>query len=142
MQIRVIAHGSREYDAVVGLRTEILRKPLGLSFTQEQLDKEKDDIIIGAFDQDRITGCCLLTHKNDSVIQLRQMAVSNNGQQKGTGRAIVGFAENIAREKGYKMLMMHARNGALGFYEKCGYKIVGREFTEVGIPHHQMEKSL
>ena len=43
------------------LRYEMLRKPLGLSFDQEELEKEKDDVLMGAFEDDRILGCCLLT---------------------------------------------------------------------------------
>jgi predicted GNAT family N-acyltransferase len=37
---------------------------------------------------------------------------------------------------------MHARKTATGFYEKLGYKIVGKEFTELNIPHYNMEKPL
>jgi hypothetical protein len=36
--IKLIQHGSAEYDQMIGLRMEILRQPLGLSFTPEQLD--------------------------------------------------------------------------------------------------------
>ena len=35
------------------------------------------------------------------------------------------FAEILARDKGYKKLVMHARETAIGFYEKLGYKVVG-----------------
>ena len=41
---------------MVHLRNEILRKPLGLFFTEEELDKEKDDILMGAFEDDRLLG--------------------------------------------------------------------------------------
>ena len=37
---------------------------------------------------------------------------------------------------------MHARETAVGFYEKLGYKVVGDKFTEVTIPHYVMEKKL
>ena len=70
------------------------------------------------------------------------MAVLNNLQGKGVGRAIMNFAENIARDRGYKVLSMHARKNATGFYEKMGYKVCGDEFTEVTIPHYLMEKNL
>ena len=70
------------------------------------------------------------------------MAVLNNLQGKGVGSAILSFAENIARDRGYKVLTMHARKNAIGFYEKMGYKVAGEEFTEVTIPHYLMEKNL
>jgi predicted GNAT family N-acyltransferase len=52
------------------------------------------------------------------------------------------FAENIARDLGYKKLCMHARKTAVGFYQKLGYGIAGEEFVEVTIPHFIMEKAL
>ncbi len=46
---------------MVQLRNEILRKPLGLGFDKEELEKEKEDILIGAFEDDRMLGCCMMT---------------------------------------------------------------------------------
>ena len=127
---------------MVNLRNEILRKPLGLSFNDEELEREKDDILMGAFEDDRLLGCCLLTAVDSGTVRLRQMAVPNSMQGKGIGRALMIFAENIARDLGYKKLCMHARKTATGFYKKLGYNISGEEFLEVTIPHYTMEKSL
>lgn len=127
---------------MVNLRNEILRKPLGLSFDKEELDKERDDILMGAFEDDKLLGCCLLTRMDVFTVRLRQMAVPNNMQGKGVGRALMIFAENIARDLGYKKLCMHARQTAVGFYQKLGYSISGEPFEEVTIPHYIMEKAL
>jgi predicted GNAT family N-acyltransferase len=54
----------------------------------------------------------------------------------------MNFAENLARDRGYKKITMHARKNAIGFYEKLGYKKVGKEFEEITIPHYVMEKQL
>ena len=127
---------------MVHLRNEILRKPLGLALDAAELEQEKEDILMGAFEDDRLLGCCLLTRMDAATIRLRQMAVPNNMQGKGIGRALMIFAENIARDQGYRKLCMHARESALGFYQKLGYTISGDMFTEVTIPHYIMEKSL
>ena len=127
---------------MVNLRNEILRKPLGLLFSDEELEKEKEDILMGAFEDDKLLGCCLLTRVDAGTVRLRQMAVPNNMQGKGIGRALMIFAENIARDLGYKKLCMHARTTAVGFYQKLGYGITGDAFTEVTIPHYIMEKVL
>jgi len=138
----MIDHGTKEYQQMVNLRNEILRKPLGLSFDKEELDKERDDILMGAFEDDKLLGCCLLTRMDVFTVRLRQMAVPNNMQGKGVGRALMIFAENIARDLGYKKLCMHARQTAVGFYQKLGYSISGEPFEEVTIPHYIMEKAL
>ncbi|WP_301923924.1 GNAT family N-acetyltransferase [Ferruginibacter sp.] len=142
MALKQIDHGSNAYHQMVQLRMEILRKPLGLSFTKEELDNEKNDILIAAFDEDEILGCCILTKIDKTHIRLRQMAVQKNLQAKGIGESIISFAENIARDNGYKILTMHARDSATGFYEKFGYIIKGEQFEEVKTLHHVMEKIL
>ena len=142
MALKIIEYGSPDYQKMIGLRDNVLRKPLGLIFTPGELEDEKENILIGAFEDEDILGCCMLVEENPKVIRLRQMAVLNNLQGKGVGSAILNFAENIARDRGYKILSMHARKNAIGFYEKMGYKVSGEEFTEVTIPHYLMEKNL
>ena len=142
MALKIIDYGTKEYQQMVKMRTDILRKPLGLTFTQEELDKERDEVLIGAFEDERMLGCCMLIKQPDNTVRLRQMAVMNNLQGKGIGRALMHFAENIARDMGYKKLSMHARKTASGFYEKLGYQVTGDEFLEVTSPHYVMEKIL
>ncbi len=142
MALKLIDHGSKEYRQMLQLRFHILRKPLGLQFDQNELEKEKNDILIGAFEEEKILGCCLLTRVDHQTVKLRQMAVFNSLQGKGIGATMMNFAENIARDRGFRKLIMHARKTAVGFYEKQGYRVSGTEFIEVTIPHFVMEKNL
>ena len=142
MPLKIIDHGSTEYQQMVKLRDDILRKPLGLGFTQEELEKEKSNIHIVAYEDERMLGCCMLVEEEPQTVRLRQMAVMNDLQGKGVGKALMQFAENIARDRGYRRITMHARKNALGFYEKMGYKTTGSEFHEITIPHYVMEKEL
>jgi len=142
MALKIIDHGTKEYQQMVKLRDDMLRRPLGLTFAPEELEEEKDNMLIGAFEDDHLLGCCMLVEEKPGTVRLRQMAVLNDLQGKGIGRALMQFAENLARDHGYKVLTMHARKNAVGFYEKMGYKIRSNEFEEVTIPHYVMEKDL
>jgi GNAT superfamily N-acetyltransferase len=142
MALKIIDHGSREYQQMVQLRDDILRKPLGLHFTTEELESEKQNLMMGAFEDDSMLGCCMLVEEEPYTVRLRQMAVINDLQGKGVGTALMNFAENLARDRGYKKITMHARKNAIGFYEKLGYRKVGKEFEEITIPHYVMEKQL
>lgn len=142
MALKIIDYGTDEYQQMLQLRDNILRKPLGLQFSPDELEKEKTNLHIGAFEDDQMLGCCMLVAENEETVRLRQMAVMNDLQGKGLGRALMQFAENLARDRGYKKISMHARKNASGFYEKMGYKRVGEEFTEITIPHYVMEKEL
>ncbi|MEP6682497.1 MAG: GNAT family N-acetyltransferase [Parafilimonas sp.] len=142
MAVKLIDHGSKEYSQMLALRHSLLRKPLGLSFNDTEIKDEVNDILIGCFDDDHLEGCCLLTQTEPQVLRLRQMAVVSGLQGKGIGKVLLQFAENIARDRGFKKIIMHARITATGFYEKLGYTIAGDEFEEVTIPHYIMEKKL
>ncbi len=142
MALKIIDHGSKDYQKMVDMRLAILRKPLGLDFSAEELAREKEDILIGCFEEEKLEGCCMLTKIAPQTVKLRQMAVTSGLQGKGIGRVLLNFAENVARDKGYRKMTMHARKNALGFYEKLGYKVVGDEFIEVTLPHFAMEKEL
>lgn len=142
MALKIIDHGSNEYQQMVDLRYHVLRKPLGLNFEPTELQRECDDVLMGCFDEEVLEGCCLLTPAGEKALRLRQMAVANGLQGKGIGRVLMSFAENIARDMGNRKILMHARKTAVGFYEKLGYSVCSDEFEEVNIPHFVMEKEL
>ena len=142
MALKIIDHGTAEYRQMVKLRDDILRRPLGLTFSSEELDTEKDNLLIAAYEDDQMLGCCMLVEENPKTVRLRQMAVINDLQGKGIGKALMNFAENLARDRGYQKITMHARKNSVGFYEKMGYKKSGHEFEEITIPHYKMEKKL
>lgn len=142
MALKIIDHGTHEYQQMVKLRDDVLRRPLGLGFSPSELENEKDNMLIGAFEEEQMLGCCMLVEEKPGTVRLRQMAVLNDLQGKGIGRALMNFAENLARDSGYKIISMHARKGTTPFFEKMGYRITSDEFIEITIPHYVMEKEL
>jgi predicted GNAT family N-acyltransferase len=142
MALKQIDFGTPEYQQMLHLRYEILRKPLGLQFTPEELEHEKNDILIAAFEEEKMLGCCFLTPIDSQTVKLRQLAVQNNLQGKGIGASLMNFAENIARDRGYRTIQLNARKVALEFFEKQGYKVDGEEFIQLGIPHFVMKRRL
>lgn len=140
MPIKLIDYGTQQYQEMVNLRMDILRRPLGMQFSEEDLAREKNDILLGAYDEDELVACCILTAIDPLTCQLRQMAVHQKMQRNGIGAALMVFAENVARDAGYRKMIMHARKTAIGFYEKLGYQTQGEEFTEVNLPHMEMYK--
>ena len=142
MAIRIIDYGSSDYKKMVDLRMDILRKPLGLNFAENDLESEKDDLLIGAFEDDEMLACCILTKIADDTCKLRQMAVHPKIQGTGLGAAMMNYAEQLAKDAGFKKMVMNARKTAKGFYEKLGYEIKGDEFVEVTLPHFYMQKNI
>jgi len=142
MEIRIFKMSDPEYLLSLILRYKILRIPLGLTFSKDDLAKDKDDVHIGVFEGDEILASLILTDHRDHTVKMRQVAVDDRHQGLGIGQKLVHFADNWAREQGYRLIHCHARDTAKAFYLKQGYAVKGDEFTEVGIKHYYMEKPL
>ncbi len=137
-----IAHGSPEYWATVDLRDSILRKPLGLAFSAEELDAEKNSHHVACYLGEKLVGCLVLCPLEEGDVRMRQVAVVTELQGQGIGKALVDYSEALACKAGYRRMVLHARESAVAFYEKLGYARLGGRFEEVTIPHWAMEKRL
>lgn len=143
IQIVKIEFGTPEYDAAVCLRYEVLRKPLGLSFTPEQLAAEYSDHHLAAFAANgTVIGYLNLSPVDEETVKMRQVAVAPDRQGQGIGKALVEASEYLARRLGFRRMVLHARETAVPFYLRAGYTVTGDRFEEVTIPHFKMEKEL
>lgn len=143
MNIVKVEFATPEYDETIRLRYKILREPLGLEFTEEQLAAEYSDIHLAAYDNAWILrGCLVLTPKSPEVVKMRQVAVDTSFQKQGIGQLLVAASENFSRENGFEMIELNARDTAIPFYEKLGYQKEGNMFVEVNIPHFKMIKKM
>jgi hypothetical protein len=138
-----IQFGTPEYDETVRLRYDVLREPLGLVFSPDDLAKEYNDWHLGAYtSQFQLLGCLVLTPLSEGRLKMRQVAVAPAAQRRGVGARLVAASEALALTEGFAKLVLNARDTAVPFYEQLGYQCVGAPFVEVGIPHRAMEKNL
>jgi predicted GNAT family N-acyltransferase len=55
---------------------------------------------------------------------------------------MVEWSEKRAGELGAAKMILHARESAIPFYLRLGYRVEGEPFVEVGIPHRAMVRDL
>ncbi len=143
MSIHIITFRSPSYRSMCDLRNRVLRKPLGLQLTENDIQKDEEDILIGYYkEDDKVIACCILSKIDETIVKLRQMAVDPAFQGKKIGEQMLQHAEALAREIGFQKITMNARKTADEFYKKYGYRVRSKEFIEVGIPHVKMEKRI
>ena len=140
IDLKEVSHGSEAYKATIDLRYKILREPLGLIYTQEQLDAEHADHHLAAYVENELVACLVLSPVDTHTIKMRQVAVSAACQGKGYGKELVKYSELWAKEHGYTVMALHARETAVPFYERLEYKNEGQPFIEVGLTHYKMWK--
>ena len=74
--------------------------------------------------------------------QIGRMAVLPPFRRRGIGRALLQAALDAAHQSGLTEVWLHAQTHALPFYRHAGFHPEGPEFTEAGIPHRRMRRSL
>ena len=70
--------------------------------------------------------------------KIGRMAVLKRYRGKGVGKELLTRSVGLARKKGAKGIFLHAQAPVVGFYEKRGFRCLGRVFVEAGIPHRKM----
>ena len=136
-----IPFGSDGYELECRLREDVLRRPLGLSLSEEDLAGEETQLHFGLLEPDsNVVACVIAAPISPTTARIRQMAVATDHQGKGLGRRVMHELEKSLRARGFRTLELDARAAAVGFYEKLGYCVVGDEFIEVTVPHFRMVK--
>lgn len=142
MRIEKVAFGSARYQEMVEKREAWLRAPLGLGARPQDTARDEEEIHIAAIDKDRVIGVLLLRPLDTARVKMRQVAVAPASSGRGVGTRLVEFSERLARDAGFQIIELHARQTAVPFYEKLAYTVVSEPFEEIGIPHVKMEKKL
>lgn len=142
LECRCYPFDSDLYREAVNLRNAVLRKPLGLQWTERDFLDEDKSLHLGAFRGDRLVAVLILTPREAGTIQMRQVAVAPEERLRGVGSALVRYAEQVAVEHGYRIMMAHARESVIDFYYKLDYQVIGDRFIEIGIPHLHIAKEL
>lgn len=142
IKLILVEHNTCAYFETVDLRYQILRKPLKLQFSTEELQAENDSLHVTMLENNKLVGCLVLKPLDLITIQMRQVAILPTHQGMGLGRKLVSEAEKIAKLKGFRKIILHARLNVEPFYLGLQYHTKGEPFIEVSIPHVTMEKEL
>ena len=130
ISLREVAYGSDGYKALLAIRDDVLRKPIGMRLRDKDTATDHAEFHLAAFDGEKAVGCVVLKPLGQEVIQLRQMAVLNSHQRQSVGARLVGYAEAFARQKGFSVMETRAWRTAQGFYGKLGFQSREHEFAD------------
>ena len=103
-----------------------------------------------AYDGDTAVGAARLrTYEGEMAIEesptrakVERVAVLAERRGEGWGARLMDAVEAEARRAGFDRLVLHAQTPVEDFYRARGYRTVGEEFEEAGIPHVEMTREL
>lgn len=131
-----------EFERYYEMRWRILRAPW-----KQPRGSEKDDIeefshhIIACTAENDIVGVGRLQFNSSDEAQIRYMAIEPVHEGRGIGRLIVAALETIALENERRIIVLDAREPAVGFYQRLGYEVTEKSYLLFEcIQHYRLEK--
>jgi len=126
------------------LRWKILRAPWNQPRGSEQDDQDQGSNHFMIVDNRRAAvGVGRLHFNTIGEAQIRYMAIATEQQRKGFGSLLLNTLEDKAIELGATRIVLDAREHALGFYRKYGYRLEGPGHVLFNtIPHVKMRKTV
>lgn len=133
----------KEWEDYYQLRYDVLRAPLNQPIGSERNDGDLTGEHFALYEGTILRAIARLDIVDSETAQTRFVAVDTISQGKGYGRIIMEAVEAKAREKGYQKMILHARDYALDFYLRLGYKNIAPSYKLFDIlQHFKMEKQL
>lgn len=124
------------------LRWRVLRQPWGQPRGTER-DEQEEQALHRALvsSEGEVIACGRLQFLSREEAQIRYMAVHPDFRGRGHGLTVLGELEMLAFDAGIERLILQARDNAVPFYQRAGYRILQPTFLlyEV-IQHFLMEK--
>ena len=133
----------QEWKEYYDLRYRVLREPWNQPRGSERNEGDETGKHLALFESGIIKAVARLDASGLQESQVRFVAVEFNEQGRGYGRLIMEACENIASDRGDLKMVLHAREVALDFYKRMGYKLIEKSHLLFGeIQHFLMVKDL
>ncbi|MGN1203285.1 MAG: GNAT family N-acetyltransferase [Eubacterium sp.] len=135
--IKFITARDNEFRSVKNIRTAVFTKEQGASAEDEfdELDSISDFALL--CDEGKAIGTARMTH-TEKGFKIGRIAVLKEQRGKGYGDLLVRIVTRRAFEKGADKVYVDAQNYAVPFYKKIGFKVIGEELVDRGLPHIPM----
>ena len=104
MEFVEIDWNSNLYSLEIELRARLLRAPLGLTFSSEELEAESAELHFALVDQNQIRACAVIVPLSSDLAKLRQMAVHENHQRQGLGSSLIRQIEPALQNRGFQQI--------------------------------------
>ncbi|MEX2673631.1 MAG: GNAT family N-acetyltransferase [Phycisphaeraceae bacterium] len=145
---RALTYRSAEVQEIIDLRRRVLRMGMPDDPATFEGDDSPSTLHMGVFDAaSQCVGCATMIRadwEGRPAYQLRGMATCETRQQQGIGRTLLKrLLDRITAETDVRLIWCNARQEAIGFYRKQGWRVVSDVFKVPTVgPHYKMRIDL
>ena len=131
----------KEWDDYYNLRFEILRKPLDQPKGSERNEGDLTGNHFAIYENTLLKAIGRLDTVDKTTSQVRFFCTAISSQGKGYGKILMEFMEDFSQQQGNNKMILQARENAVDFYSKLGYKVLNKSHLLYNkVQHYLMEK--
>lgn len=129
---------TRDIATCQRLRRVVFIEEQGVSEADEVDGRDAEAIHLLAFAGDDPVGTARLLVKGDKG-KIGRVCVLREARGTGLGAALIRAAlDQFRAMPGVRTVTLGSQSHATGFYAALGFRVVGDEFIDAGIPHREM----
>ena len=137
MRIDFFDSSAAEFEIVKAIRTCVFTNEQGADADNEFDEYDKTSLFALLYEGDKPVGTARIA-ETAAGIKIGRIASLKECRGKGYGADIVKAVTDRAFDMGADKVLVDAQNYAVPFYEKLGFKVIGAEITDRGLPHIPM----
>ena len=137
MRIDFFDSSAAEFEIVKAIRTCVFTNEQGADADNEFDEYDKTSLFALLYEGDKPVGTARIA-ETAAGIKIGRIAILKECRGKGYGADIVKAVTDRAFDLGADKVLVDAQNYAVPFYEKLGFKVIGAEITDRGLPHIPM----
>jgi N-acetylglutamate synthase-like GNAT family acetyltransferase len=99
-------------------------------------------MVVGSGNDAEVLACGRIQAAGSNLAQIRYMAVQEEFRREGLGAIVLSSLEEAALNLSLTEVFLNAREPAVSFYLRCGYKLEEEIEPYLGIRHFRMRKLL
>lgn len=129
-------------DPARTIREIVFVEEQGFQHEFDDIDKVAFHLVAYSERGEAVATCRFFEDASRECYILGRLAVLNTYRGRGIGHALLAEVENFVRQRGGKLISLHAQCRAEAFYAKAGYLAYGEVEDDEGCPHIWMRKNL
>lgn len=130
------------YRDSLSIRTQVFVKEQDVPKDLEVDSLENKCTYFNVYQNDHAVATARFFPTNDNGIHIQRVAVLKENRHQHLGSELLQYIFNYAKHKNYAYVILGAQDHAQGFYKELGFEVVGEQYREAGILHHDMKLNL
>jgi len=142
LEVKSISYSDHIHD-IFWIRQQVfhIEQNIDPALDMDGEDEQAEHFI--AYWQQQAVGIARLRAYGDSTqAKIERVAVLQAFRQRGIGKAITQAALTYAQQQEFTSVVLYAQAQSASFYEQFGFQRQGHPFSQAGIPHIAMVKTL